>query len=201
MTGPVTLHYVHDPLCGWCYAAAPLVREAADAGVAIVLHGGGLWDRPTHAPESKRDMMRTTDGRIAALTGQVFGSAYLDGLLVDPALDASTALPMMEAIQRAHYAEGRRVVDGTVLTELADSLRLDRAGFATALGTVAVDRHIADTRAMMARHGLHGYPGFLLERDGLLAPVRHEEHYGHPRAFVAAIRQQAGAREATVAAT
>lgn len=21
-----TLHYIHDPLCGWCYGAAPLVR-------------------------------------------------------------------------------------------------------------------------------------------------------------------------------
>jgi len=37
-----TLHYFHDPLCGWCYAAAPLVTAAAAVpGVALKLHGGG----------------------------------------------------------------------------------------------------------------------------------------------------------------
>ena len=37
-----TLHYVYDPLCCWCYAAEPLIRAAADAGVPIVVRGGGL---------------------------------------------------------------------------------------------------------------------------------------------------------------
>ena len=27
-----TLHYVYDPLCGWCYGAAPLLEAAADLG-------------------------------------------------------------------------------------------------------------------------------------------------------------------------
>ena len=44
------LHYVRDPLCGWCYAGEPLVEAAIDADIAVVLHGGGLWDRPVHAP-------------------------------------------------------------------------------------------------------------------------------------------------------
>ena len=27
-----TLHYIYDPLCGWCYGAAPLVEAARTAG-------------------------------------------------------------------------------------------------------------------------------------------------------------------------
>ena len=39
-----TLHYVYDPLCGWCYGAAPLLRAAAGIpGLRIALHAGGLW--------------------------------------------------------------------------------------------------------------------------------------------------------------
>ena len=207
MTNPI-LHYVHDPLCGWCYAAEPLVRAAIDANIAVVLHGGGLWDRPIHAPGAKRRMMRATDGRISELTGQPFGPAYLDGLLIDPvtiwhsrptiaailaarSVDASTSVPMLSAIQRAHYVDGRRVVEEAVLADLAGALGLDRTGFAAALGAVPVDRHIEDTRVMMSRHGLHGYPSFLLERDGLLTRFGHEDHYGRPREFVAAIRQWA----------
>ena len=208
------LHYVHDPLCGWCYAAEPLVRAAIEADIAVVLHGGGLWDQPTHAPAAKRRMMRVTDGRIREMTGQPFGPAYLDGLLIDPAtiwhsrptiaailaaqsMQASASLPMRASIQRAHYVEGRRVVEEAVLVDLAAALRLDRTGFAAALGAVPVDRHIENTRAMMSRHGLQGYPSFLLQRDGLLTRVRHEDHYGRPREFVAAIRQRAGTQGAS----
>ncbi len=41
-TATSILHDVHDPLCGGCYAARPMVEIVANAGVAIVLHGGGL---------------------------------------------------------------------------------------------------------------------------------------------------------------
>ena len=213
MTNPI-LHYVHDPLCGWCYAAEPLVQAASEAAIAIRLHGGGLWAQPVHAPEAKRRMMRATDSRITELTGQPFGPAYLDGLLINPvtiwhsrptiaailaaeSIQPSASLPMMAAVQRAHYVEGRRVVETAVLVDLAGALGLDQAGFAAALGAVPVDRHVEDTRDMMSRHGLAGYPGFLLEQDGLFTRFRHEDHYGRPCEFVAAIRQGASTQHAS----
>ena len=70
MATPI-LHYVYDPLCGWCYAAEPLVEAAAAAGVPIVLHGGGLWAPAVHATNAKRRSMRETDARIGQLTGQL----------------------------------------------------------------------------------------------------------------------------------
>ena len=207
MTLP-TLHYVHDPLCGWCYAAEPLVRAAADAGVPVVLHGGGLWDPGVHATDAKRRMMRDTDAHISRLTGQVFGPAYLDGVLLDPAsfwwsrptvaavLAAEAVRPdagvaMVASIQHAHYVQGRRVVDDEVLIESARMAGLDAAAFRQALAVVPVDRHIEDTRALMRRHGLHGFPSFLLERDGVLERLPHESCYGRPDAFVSAIRTAA----------
>lgn len=207
---PPTLHYIHDPLCGWCYAAAPLVRAAAEAGVPITLHGGGLWDPATHATDAKRRMMRETDDHIGRLTGQVFGPAYLDGLLVDPAslwwsrptiaavLAAEAVRPgigvaAIAAIQHAHYVEGRRVADDAVLVEAASTLGLDAAAFRQALAAARVDAHVADTRALMRRYGVGGFPSFLLERDGALERLPHEGCYGRPNAFVSAIRAAAGA--------
>lgn len=207
MTMPI-LHYIHDPLCGWCYAAEPLVRAAADAGVPVVLHGGGLWDPAVHATDAKRRMMRDTDARISQLTGQVFGPAYLDGLLVDPssiwwsrptvaavlaaeAVRPETGVAMVAAIQHAHYVQGRRVVDDEVLVEAARTVGLDVAAFRQALATVPVDRHVQDARALMRRHGLQGFPSFLLERDGTLERLPHEGCYGRPDAFVSTIRAAA----------
>ncbi len=199
------LHYVYDPLCGWCYAAEPLVKAAAEAGLSIVLHGGGLWDPGVHAPEAKRRSMRETDARIARLTGQPFGQAYLDGLLVDPAsiwwsrptvaavlaaeaLDADRGPAMIAAIQHAHYVEGRPVVDDRVLAEAAGAIGLDSSLFAEALRSAPVEAHIQATRRLMRNHGLHGFPSFLLQHDGGIARLAHEECYGRPAEFVAAIR-------------
>ena len=199
-----TLHYYYDPLCGWCYAAEPLVQAAAAAAFPVVLHGGGLWDPAGRVPDAKRAQIKVADRRIHAMTGQVFGAAYLDGLLDDPAavfhsrptiaavlaaerLDAGADLPMLAALQRAHYIDGRRIVERSVLVDLARELALDADAFAAALDAVPVDEHIRTTRVEMHRHGLHGYPAFLLERDGTVARLAHEGCYGDPHAFVALV--------------
>ncbi len=205
------LHYVYDPLCGWCYAAEPLVEAAAEAGVQIVLHGGGLWDPAVHATDDKRRAMRETDARIGQLTGQPFGEAYLQGLLVDPAslwwsrptvaaalaaegLEAGRGLAMIAAVQRAHYVEGRRVVEHAVLAEAAGAIGLDPTRFTEALQAAPVDAHIQATRRLMRSHDLHGFPSFLAERDGQVARLAHEACYGRPAAFVAMIHDAACAR-------
>lgn len=199
------LHYVHDPLCGWCYAASPMVEAVANAGIPILLHGGGLLETPTRVAPGKRAYMRRSDARIAELTGVTFGSAYLDGLLMDAdtvfwsrpttaavlaagAIEQGAELRMLRAIQHAHYVEGRRVVEVSVLTAVAGSIGLAENEFSRALEVAVVDEHIAATRRLMQRAGLRGFPGFLLERGVDLVRVEHEPFYGHPADFLNAIR-------------
>ncbi len=198
------LHYIHDPLCGWCYAVTPMVEAVRDAGVPIALHGGGLWEPATRLRPDKSSHIRETDARIATLTGMTFGSSYLSGLLADPdtlfwsrptiaavlaaeTIQANAGLPMLHAIQHAHYVDGRRVVEPAVLADVGESLNLDRARFLEGLNTVPVDTHIADTRERMRQHGLHGFPSFVLERGGAYVRVPHETFYGQPQEFVRAV--------------
>jgi putative protein-disulfide isomerase len=203
MTTPI-LHYVCDPLCGWCYAASPMVEAVANAGIPIVLHGGGLWETPTHVEPGKRAYIRRADAHIAELTGVPFGAAYLDGLLMDadtvfwsrPTIAAVLAagnieqgaeLRMFRAIQHAHYVEGRRVVEVSVLTAVAGLIGLAANEFRRALETAAVDDHVVATRRRMQHVGLRGFPGFLLERGLDLVRVEHEPFYGRPTDFLNAI--------------
>lgn len=61
------LHYIYDPLCGWCYAAESLLEAAMASGSRLYeleLHAGGLFQR-MHIPADKRDMIRQSDARIA----------------------------------------------------------------------------------------------------------------------------------------
>lgn len=196
---PRQLHYVHDPLCGWCYAASPLVEAVADA-LSVRLHGGGLWPRPTALEREKSQYIRLNDLRITSLTGLPFGSAYLTGLLSDsglvlwsrPTIAAVMAagllhpgadLEMLHALQVAHYVQGRRIVETDVLVELAQQIGLAASPFAERLASVAVDDHIAATRRFMHSFKLQGFPAFLVEVGGRFRRLQHESFYGDPSGF------------------
>lgn len=203
------LHYIHDPLCGWCYAAAPLATAAAaQPDMAVHLHGGGLFPQPMPLPPGMHRHIREADARIAQMTGQVFGQAYLEGLLPDPELRLNSlppiaailaaehlrpgsALAMHETIQRAHYVDGRRVILPETLVDLAVGLGFDGPEFATAMASRPVEAHLEETRALMARFGIGGFPGFVLESDKGVRVVSHTSFYGRPEAFVAALRAAA----------
>ncbi|WP_266182399.1 DsbA family protein [Dyella humicola] len=202
-----TLHYIHDPLCGWCYAAQPLVSAVVDTlgdRVALKLHGGGLFDEPrTLEPELAEHIVHS-DERIASLSGQPFGKAYQEGLLAEQgtvlfslppiagvlaaeALDAGKAYPMLVAIQNAHYQQGLRVVEPPVLTELAETLGLDgeafQQSFAKVQGTPTLE-HIQGSRRLLGELGGQGFPTLALEIHGKRQLLPHHYDYGRPTTFV-----------------
>ena len=205
------LHYIYDPLCGWCYGAEPLVTVATQIeGLELALHAGGLWPEPTHLPPETRRYIRQADARIASMSGQPFGEAYLEDLLLDPtmvldsrppiaailvaqSLAPDKALPMLRAIQRAHYVEGRRVVKTEVLRDVAIACGLDRVSFETALGTARPEEHIAETQRLMQQVGAGGFPTFVLEIDGRLFGVPHQHYAGDPAGFRGWLEQEKGA--------
>ena len=66
MTAATTLHYIYDPLCGWCYGAKPLI-DAAREIVPVVAHSGGMMTGSHRRPVSTqlRDYVMPHDKRIA----------------------------------------------------------------------------------------------------------------------------------------
>ena len=47
----LTLHYLYDPLCGWCYGASPLLAAACEVTCLDVrLHGGGMMTDANRQP-------------------------------------------------------------------------------------------------------------------------------------------------------
>lgn len=206
------LHYIYDPLCGWCYGAEPLAAAARDVeGLELRMHAGGLWPEPTSLPDETRRYIRDADGRVAALSGQPYGKAYLDGLILDPSLvlhspptiaavlaaeslEPGRGFDMLRGIQHAHYEDGRHVVRTETLLDIAERLGFDREAFAEALVSVPVDEHIHETRKLMAQVGARGFPTFVLEIDGQLFGVPHHRFASSPAAFAAWLREVIDAR-------
>ncbi|MCU1749351.1 DsbA family protein [Pseudomonas sp. 6D_7.1_Bac1] len=204
-----TLHYIYDPLCGWCYGAKPLV-QAAQAVLPVIAHGGGMMtgaNRQTVSPQL-RDYVMPHDRRIAEYTGQPFGEAYFEGLLRDhtavfdsaPPIAAVLAaeqlagrgLELLGRLQSAHYVEGRRIADEAVLLELAVSIGMEaesfKREFKDALANETQD-HIKKSRALLAQVGGQGFPTLALEQDGQFSLVDIGPWLGKPEAFAAWLSQ------------
>lgn len=197
---PVILHYIYDPLCGWCYGAAPLVKAAREV-VAVRAHAGGMMTGPRRQPVTPhlREFVMTHDKHIAQLTGQHFSDAYFNGLLRNPGAVfdseppiaamlaaeqiAGRGLDIIARLQIAHYVEGRLIADREVLIEVAETMGLSREGFAKALDHQTVSgvlAHIQATRRFMNRVGAKGFPTFALEARGTVQIVEINGYLGQP---------------------
>ncbi|MFM4859654.1 DsbA family protein [Aeromonas media] len=198
----ITLHYVYDPLCGWCYGAAPLLEAAAGLPtLQIALHAGGLWLGSRRQPmgQALRDHVRPHDERIQALTGQPFGERYFnelllsDGLLLDsePPIRAILAvtelggdgLSLLHRIQQSHYLEGQWVGDQAHLARLAQEQGIAPEAFALAFGQVDLAGHLAQSQGWLRRLGGQGFPTLGLMRGGSLIPLPASSFLGEPQAF------------------
>lgn len=209
-----TLHYIFDPLCGWCYAAAPLVEAARTLpGLDIAFHGGGMMTGGNRQPvtDALRRYVMPHDERIAGLTGQPFGEDYFNGLLRDSgavfdseppttAILAAQALggrglDLLQRIQRAHYVQGLRVADPAVLAALAADIGLDPAAFGAAFAAAQgaeTASHIAASRQLLARLGGSGFPTLALERAGACTLLEPSRYLGRPAQWQADLRARIG---------
>ncbi|MCC6202721.1 MAG: DsbA family protein [Gammaproteobacteria bacterium] len=200
-----TLHYICDPLCGWCYGAAPLVTAILDVeNLALQWHCGGLFSGSNVRVIGREmyDFIMSADAHLQALTGQPLGRAYQQELLPsgDVLLDSSVpikamliaeqlagqGLAMLLAIQHAHYLDGRRVCDAATLQSLATDLGLPREPFLEAwraTAAAAVEEHIAATRRLMAQYGTHSFPTFVLATPAATRVLDHQSYYGKPQAW------------------
>lgn len=217
MASTPVLHYILDPFCGWCYGAAPLVDAALRVpGLQVLPHAGGMLagaQRMRITPQWRGYVM-PQDQRVAQLTGQPYGDAYFDGLLKDTSYTMDSAPPitaMLAAMQlsedspraglafhkraqQAHWAEGRRMADETVLMELAEELDYEAAAFRAAFDALsgsATQQHMAQSRQLLSQVGGSGFPTFALQTGGRMQLLSLSRFLGQPEAFAQALAASA----------
>lgn len=196
------LTYLFDPLCGWCYGAAPAIAALAQTpGVHLRLQPTGLF-----AESGARTMDAefaqyawTNDQRIAQLTGQLFSQAYRQQVLgaLPSAFDSGPAnlalsavqdqapereLEALQAIQRARYVDGLDIVDPAVLAQLLERLGLTSAAQALrAADPTLVDdcrQRCAQGRSLLALLGARGVPALVVQGSGGASLVPAQQLFG-----------------------
>lgn len=182
------LIYVADPLCSWCYGFGPqleaLLVARPELEFSIVL--GGLRPNSTEPmPAERKTEIAGYWQRVREMTG-VHIAALEDNaalsrtdfiydteppcraIVVARDLDATRALELFHAVQRAFYRQGRDVTQLEVLVDIAAELGFNRAVF---LSRLRSDDARSKTRAdfeQAARWGIRGFPALVVEHQGQL---------------------------------
>jgi putative protein-disulfide isomerase len=179
--------YLFDPLCGWCYGAAPALERLAELdGVTVELAPSGLF-----AGEGARVMDANfagfawqNDQRIARLSGQQFTDAYRTrilgktggmfdsapatlGIVAAGLTEPEREIEAMKTLQHARYVDGR---DNSELAVVGDIL--EDAGFSEAARRIrapdeallsAYRQRTSAARSEMKRFGVNGVPALIVE--------------------------------------
>lgn len=206
-----TLHLIIDPLCGWCFGAAPLIEASKEIpDLNIRLHFGGLFAAPNNqtVDENMKNFIMSHHERITQLTGQTPGTAMVDLLNSGTALLDSTppiqaclaagiaagsTIAYYQAAIKAHFIDGRRITEKETLTQIALECDIDAESFQQALVSVdteEVAQHINDSRVLLQRLGGQGFPTFALEQDGQLQTLNHQRLYNNPTGWQRAIEEK-----------
>ena len=202
-----TLHYLFDPLCGWCYGATPVVSELETTGARLELLPTGLFSNEGARPmdDAFATYAWSNDQRIERLTGQRFTEHYRHRVLGDrqrlfdsgPATVALTAVSLtqpareleaLKAIQHARYVDGSDVTSMTTLIGVLEVLGLDEAAAKLTqpnAGLLDANRaRVGRAQALMRELGARGVPTLIVESGGKRRVLDHAAAYSNPHALL-----------------
>ncbi len=213
-TGTPKLHYVHDPMCSWCYAFAPVwvgVRETLGDEIAIRSVLGGLApDSDVPMPQETRQHVKGAWQRIQSVVPETefnfdFWERCEPRRSTYPACRAVIAAReqgpehdngMTAAIQRAYYREARNPSLTETLTELAAELGLDMPRFESFLASEECGQTLQNEIRFTHSLGVRGFPTLVLVTDGTGIRIPHDYNdadltANNIREGVAALERQA----------
>lgn len=183
------IFYLFDPLCGWCYGAAPLLEKLSTDGIHVEAIPTGLFSGAGARPldSSFAAYAWANDKRIATLTGQAFSTAYRENLLQKPGVmfdsqasttavvatgmeDVKLRFTALRILQTARYVDGLDTADITVVTSLLDKAGLSRV--ASRLRepdeelNASVRNIVAFGQTLFQQMNANGVPALVIEQDG-----------------------------------
>lgn len=181
----VTLQYLFDPLCGWCYGASATVAQLAQhPDIDLQPLATGLFSgRGARSMEGFATQAWQADQRIAQLSGRGFSEAYrrdvlgAKGAMLDSSVatlavtavsmeDPAREIESLKGIQEARYVGGKDVTSAKVVAELLNGLGLTRsAGLVIEPDQALLGRleeRMAEAHATMSRFHVQGVPALIV---------------------------------------
>jgi putative protein-disulfide isomerase len=208
MTNPspkAILYYVHDPMCSWCWALAPVLAQLLERlpeGVEVRRVLGGLApDTDEPMSEELRAMVQSSWRRIQQhLPATELNFAFWTeceprrathqacrAVIAAREQGAQQEMVMNTAIQRAYYTQARNPSDEQTLVELAAEIGLDVPAFSAALHSDAVQRQLELEIQQALDMDVESFPTLIFEDRHGRRPIPVD--YQAPDSMLAAIER------------
>ncbi len=172
------LNYVHDPMCSWCWAYRPVLKQLRSALNDAIgwrnLLGGLAPDSDEPMPEPVRKMVQGHWRKIEQELGTEFNHDFWR--LCQPRRSTSIACravlaateqgreeAMILAIQKAYYLQARNPSDLEVLVQLADELLMDSAAFRLSLVSPETEHELQKQIRQARIWPVNGFPSLVLQ--------------------------------------
>ena len=191
------LVYVADPMCSWCYGFGPELSAVFDEipGIGLEIVVGGLRAYNTQPMDERlKTTLRSHWQHVEEASGLGFSDAAITraGFVYDtepacravvtarllaPDLPPHAQLDVFHAIQRAFYAEGVDITQGSVLADVASAaltkqgVSIDAASFHAKWSDEAAIDATRNDFARTRQWGISGFPAVLLESGNVLSLV------------------------------
>ncbi|MEH6625014.1 MAG: DsbA family protein [Motiliproteus sp.] len=172
------LIYVMDPMCSWCWAFAPALRELKTKLPSSIpchtLLGGLAPDSTEPMPEAMQQQIKQIWQHIEGRTGAQFNydfwttntprrSTYNACRAVIAAGEQLTdrSDEMIEAIQQGYYLNANNPSDTEVLVGLAEAIGLNPAAYRDRLLSPATETLLQQHLSYKDALGIQGFPCLL----------------------------------------
>ena len=181
------IHYVFDPLCGWCYGFEPVMikiqTEFKDTFDFNVISGGMV---PKSNAEPIRHMREFLEGAIPRLeetTGIKIGKPYYDNILYNDSVVLDSELPTKAYLLLKDNYKGREVELAKKIQDLLyqDGLDLSKkenfyglfsdSNYITKLESPELELEMKEMFQTSTKMGVRGYPALLFEYQGKVSLI------------------------------
>ena len=187
----LTIYYVVDPMCSWCWGFAPVwrdfVSEIPESATVVDLMGGLAPDNEVPMDSAMRQYVQDAWGAVKARTGAEFNFEFWDKCepkrstysacraVIAAGEQASGARSLMyDAIQRAYFLEARNPSDAEMLERVAGEIGLDQKQFTEDLASDHVNRILHLELESVAKLGVSGFPTIVVKRESPGEPARYD---------------------------
>ena len=189
MNKNLTLFYIHDPMCSWCYGFKPVLKliskELKDNISIKYLLGGLAVDTDTTMPEQQQQQIKANWLRIEqSIPGIKFNYDFWTHCTprrsTYPACRAVIAARMqhnkyekimIDAIQQAYYTNAQNPSDYSVLYQLANKTGLKTEKFKTDIHSAEINDLLSAEISLSLKIGANSYPSLYILKDNIYYPV------------------------------
>lgn len=185
-----TLIYVHDPMCSWCWAFAPVWQEIQErlSGLFVIKYVvGGL------APDTSEPMPKTLQEKLQSIWRQIqtqvpgtqFNFAFWDecvprrstyaacrAVLTTKLMQPEKEQAMIKAIQQGYYLQARNPSNDETLLKFADELGLDADTFASHLNGPLIAQTLKENIELASHLPINGFPSLVLQKENEHIPIQ-----------------------------